>query len=66
MSFFTEKKPPELFARELLHDLKITNIPTPLEKICNELGIELLYRDDLENEAYLAKNSFRKIIVLSP
>lgn len=65
MSFFTETKPPEHFARELLHDLKINTVPTPLEKICEKLGIELFFRDDLENEAYFAKNDVRKIIVIN-
>lgn len=46
---------PEHYARELLFELGITQCPTPVQQICQRLGIELTFVADLDADAYLLR-----------
>lgn len=55
---------PEHFARDLLHRLDISKIPTPTTEICKLLGIELFYSDELDAEAYFIRTHSTSVIVV--
>ncbi len=45
--------PPEQYARDLLHTMKIDDIPIPIEEIAASLGIEIHYSEHMDAEAFL-------------
>lgn len=55
---------PELYARELLHRLKIDELPVPVDDICNKLGISLRYNSELDAESLIVKTQDKTIIVV--
>lgn len=57
--------PPEARARQLLQELKITQIPTPVEDICKSLNIECRYTDEIDAEALIIKGGKRKTPVIA-
>ncbi len=46
---------PERYAQDLLHQLKIDIIPTPVEEICSALKINLISTDEIDAEAIMMK-----------
>lgn len=54
---------PESYARELLFELKVENIPTPVYDICNLLKIDCIETEEIDAEALLYKSSKGKISI---
>jgi len=57
--------PPEQYARELLHTMKIDDIPIPVEGIAASLGIEIRYSDNMDAEAFLLRSGGKAIIAIN-
>lgn len=56
---------PERYAQDLLHQLKIDIIPTPVEEICSTLKINIKSTDEIDAEAIMIKNGSETSIYLN-
>lgn len=56
-SYFKEKISPENYAREILEQLKIETIPTPIDFICENFNISIVYTDNIDADAIIYRDS---------
>lgn len=64
-SYFSQSLTPEHYARELLADLRIDVIPTPVELVCQKLGIILQHHSGLSCESLIATKHGKTAIVVN-
>jgi len=63
--YLTQSLPPEHYARELLAQLRINTVPTPVELICKNLGILLNYNSGLSCESLIAQKNGKTAIIIN-
>lgn len=55
---------PEHYARELLCKLEINTVPTPVALICDKLGIDLTFSDQIDAEALFIRTNDKTHIIV--
>ena len=64
MNTRSETMTPEFAARELLHSLHIQSVATPMEKICDRLGVLVERTGEIDAEAFLLADGAGEVIIL--